>query len=72
MITRPVYKRIRVKMPGTHYVWPFPHGSYEFAYFSAWRDALRQCHEHEAVVAAMPIGGDAVALFSKGVDLARR
>ena len=72
MITKPTYRKTRIKMPGTHYVWPFPHGSYEFAYFAAWRDALRQCHEHEAVVAAMPAGGDAVALFSKGVDLARR
>jgi hypothetical protein len=71
MFTRPVYKRTRVKIRSSSaYVWPIPPGAYS-DYLVAVRDALREIYEHEALLAAMPAGGDVVGLFSKGVSLAR-
>jgi hypothetical protein len=70
MFTRPVYKRTRVKVPRVYYVWPIPPGAYS-DYLVALRDALREIYEHDALLAAMPAGGDVVGLFSKGVRDAR-
>ena len=71
MITKPKYKKTRIKLPGGAWFLPLSPGSAEHDALRRVITWTRQCYEHEAVVAAMPTGGDAVNLFSKGVSLAR-